>query len=198
LVKRLFDIGASSAGLVVLSPVLLLVSLLIKADSRGPVFFRQNRVGRKGQVFQIYKFRTMRSDGSGSSESELTVRDDARVTRIGTTLRHYKIDELPQLINVLVGDMSLVGPRPEVPRYVDKWDDSTKSVLLSVRPGMTDLASIEFRNESALLEASDDPERKYLDEIAPAKNRLAVRYVQNRSMWLDISILWKTFVAILR
>ena len=195
-VKRPIDIGASGVGLLLLSPVLGVIALLIKLGSPGPVFFRQKRVGRKGEAFQIFKFRTMRSEVSGQGP-ELTVRDDARITQIGTTLRHYKLDELPQLINVLLGDMSLVGPRPEVPRYVDKWDERTRSILLSVRPGMTDLASIEFRNESALLEASEDPERRYLDEIAPLKNRLAVRYVQNWSLWLDIKILFKTFAAIL-
>ena len=139
----------------------------------------------------------MRSHGSGEGP-ELTVRNDARITRIGTILRHHKLDELPQLINVFLGDMSLVGPRPEVPKYVDQWDDSVRRILLSVRPGITDLASIEFRNESALLEVSDDPERKYVDEIAPMKNRLAVHYVQNWSLWLDIKILFMTFAAILR
>lgn len=197
MVKRLFDIGASCVGLVLLCPVLCVIALLVKLDSPGSVFFRQKRVGRKGQVFHIYKFRTMRPDKPGKGP-ELTVRDDARITRIGTTLRHYKFDELPQLINVLTGDMSLVGPRPEVPTYVDTWDDRTKTVVLSVRPGMTDLASIEFRNESALLEASEDPERKYLDEIAPMKSKLAVLYVENWSMWLDIKILYRTFLAILR
>ena len=197
MVKRLFDFGASIVGLVLMSPALFVVALLIKLDSPGPVYFRQIRVGRKGQAFRIYKFRTMRRDESGKGP-ELTVGGDARITRIGTTLRHYKLDELPQLINVLVGDMSLVGPRPEVPRYVDKWEDRIKTSVLSVRPGMTDLASIEFRHESVLLEESEDPERKYVDEIAPIKNRLAVAYVENRSMWLDIRILFKTFLAILR
>jgi lipopolysaccharide/colanic/teichoic acid biosynthesis glycosyltransferase len=196
-VKRLFDVVASGVGLLVLSPVLAVISVLIKLDSPGPVFFRQKRVGRKGESFHIFKFRTMRSGASGQGP-ELTVRDDARITRIGTSLRHSKIDELPQLLNVFVGDMSLVGPRPEVPRYVDKWDDGTRTILLSVRPGMTDLASIEFRNESALLEASEDPERRYLNEIAPAKNKLAIRYIQNWSLWLDLKILFKTFAAILR
>lgn len=197
MLKRLFDLVASCIGLLVLSPLLVTIAALIKLDSPGPVFFRQTRVGRWGQGFRIYKFRTMRPPGTGASP-ELTVRDDPRITRIGMTLRHYKLDELPQLINVVVGDMSLVGPRPEVPRYVAAWDDETRKIVLSVRPGMTDLASIKYRNESASLEASQDPERKYLEEIAPAKNRLAVQYVQSRHFWLDVRILWKTLVAILR
>jgi lipopolysaccharide/colanic/teichoic acid biosynthesis glycosyltransferase len=196
MVKRVFDIATSGVGLVLLSPVLCVIALLVKLDSGGPVFFRQERVGRNGRTFRICKFRTMRSDPSCGGP-ELTVRDDARITRTGNTLRRYKLDELPQLINVLVGEMSLVGPRPEVPRYVEMWDESIKSIVLSVRPGLTDLASIEFRNESALLEASENPERKYVDEIAPMKNRLAVRYVENWSFWLDIKIICKTFAAIL-
>lgn len=196
-VKRLFDVGASAVGLVVLSPALWAIALLIKLDSPGPVLFWQSRVGRNGQVFRMCKFRTMSSEGSLTGP-ELTVRDDARITRLGSTLRHYKLDELPQLINVLRGDMSLVGPRPEVPFYVDKWDERTRAIVLSVRPGMTDLASIEFRNESELLEASEDPEQKYLEEIVPKKNNLTVYYVENRSLWLDVKILGRTFLAIFR
>ena len=194
--KRLFDIGISGVGLLLLSPVLGAIAVLIKLDSPGPVLFRQQRVGRKGEPFDIFKLRTMRHETSGKG-SELTVRDDSRVTRVGRTLRHYKLDELPQLLNVLVGDMSLVGPRPEVPRYVAKWSADTKRILLSVRPGMTDLASVEFRNENALLEGSADPEAKYVKEIAPVKNRLGIRYVQSRSFLLDIKILFRTFAAIL-
>jgi lipopolysaccharide/colanic/teichoic acid biosynthesis glycosyltransferase len=197
MVKRFFDILASSLALVLLSPVLCVVALLVKLDSPGPVFFLQERVGRNGRVFRIFKFRTMRSEVSGKG-SELTVKDDPRITQVGAILRRYKLDELPQLLNVLFGQMSLVGPRPEVPRYVDMWDQRVKSILLSVRPGLTDLASLEFRNESALLDASEDPQRKYLDEIAPAKNKLAVQYVENRSFWLDVKIICRTLMAIFR
>ncbi len=195
--KRLFDVVASAAGLVVLSPAFAVIALLIRRDSPGPVFFRQRRVGRHGEEFLIYKFRTMRTEVSGKGR-ELTVKDDDRVTRIGTTLRHYKLDELPQLINVVRGEMSLVGPRPEVPRYVAAWDEETRATVLSVRPGMTDLASIKYRNESALLEASADPERTYLEEIAPAKNALTMHYVRHRTLWLDLKIIGQTFLAILR
>lgn len=195
--KRLFDLVASAAGLVVLSPAFAVIALLIRRDSPGPVFFRQRRVGRHGEDFLIFKFRTMRTEVSGKGR-ELTVKDDDRVTRIGATLRHYKLDELPQLINVVRGEMSLVGPRPEVPRYVAAWDDETRATVLSVRPGMTDLASIKYRNESALLEASADPEKTYLEEIAPAKNALTIHYVRHRTLWLDLKIIGQTFLAILR
>jgi lipopolysaccharide/colanic/teichoic acid biosynthesis glycosyltransferase len=197
MLKRVFDILCSSAGLVLLFPLLVLIGLLVKVDSRGPVLFRQERVGRGGKSFRIYKFRTMHSGSSGRG-SQLTVGDDPRITRVGRTLRHYKLDELPQLLNVLVGDMSLVGPRPEVPRYVQLWDDDTKSIVLSVRPGLTDLASIEFRNEGVLLAASDNPEERYIREVAPAKNKLAMRYVEKQNLWLDITIICKTLAAILR
>lgn len=197
MLKRLFDICASGMGLVLLSPALCVIALLIKRDSPGPVFFLQRRVGRNGEVFRIFKFRTMRFEESGRG-AEITVKDDARITGLGSILRHHKLDELPQLINVLRGDMSLVGPRPEVPFYVAKWDEKTRTIVLSVRPGMTDLASVEFRNESVLLEASENPERKYLDEIMPRKNMLTVFYVENWSWWLDIKILGKTLLAIIR
>lgn len=193
--KRLFDICASATGLALLSPAFAVLALLVKLDSPGPVFFRQVRVGRFGYVFRIYKFRSMRSDQSGKG-LQLTVSNDARVTRIGSVLRHYKLDELPQLINVLVGDMSLVGPRPEVPKYVTMWDARTRSILLSVRPGMTDLASIEYRNETALLNGSDNAERKYVEETAPAKNRLAIHYVENRSLLSDIKIIFRTLLVV--
>lgn len=195
--KRLFDVVTSGVGLVLLFPALCVIALLVKLDSRGSVFFRQERVGRHGRTFRIFKFRTMRPATSGIG-GQLTVRDDPRVTRVGRALRHYKLDELPQLLNVFIGDMSVVGPRPEVPRYVAAWTDDIKSIVLSVRPGLTDLASIEFRDESALLAADENPERKYLEEIAPAKNELAVRYVESQSFWLDIKILFRTVAAILR
>lgn len=195
--KRLIDIGASVFGLFLLLPVFCVIALLIKLDSPGPVFFRQMRVGRHGREFRIHKFRTMFVGASGTTPP-LTVGDDARITRIGRVLRQYKLDELPQLIDVLLGNMSLVGPRPEVPRYVARWDEHTRRILLSVRPGITDLASVQFRHESRLLAGSEDPENMYVHEIAPAKNRLAVYYIQNWSIWLDLKILYKTFMAILR
>ena len=197
MLKRSFDILASGAGLLILLPLLGLIALAVKVDSRGPVLFRQERVGRNGTAFRICKFRTMHATSSASG-SQLTVGEDPRITRVGRTLRRYKLDELPQLLNVLSGDMSLVGPRPEVPRYVRTWDDETKAIVLSVRPGLTDLASIQFRNESMLLAASDDPEKKYIEEIVPTKNKLAVRYIEQQSLWLDIKIILRTLAAILR
>jgi lipopolysaccharide/colanic/teichoic acid biosynthesis glycosyltransferase len=195
LLKRLIDVSASAAGLILLAPLLLIIAVLVRADSPGPVLFRQVRVGRNGQPFRIYKFRTMRVDAPGP---QLTVGTDRRITRVGGPLRHYKLDELPQLLNVLKGDMSLVGPRPEVPDYVRFWDDRTRRIVLAVRPGITDLASIRFRHENRLLELSDDPERVYVEEIAPIKNRLAVDYVEGWSLWLDIRILCRTMLAIVR
>ena len=195
--KRLFDLGASAFGLLLLSPVFFVIALLIKFDSPGPVFFRQVRVGRNGREFRIHKFRTMFADVPANTRP-LTVKADSRITRVGRTLREHKLDELPQLVDVLLGDMSIVGPRPEVPKYVEYWDDRTKSILLSVRPGITDLASVEFRHENEMLESSEDPENKYVQEIAPVKNRLGVQYVENRSIWLDMKILYNTLVAILR
>ena len=195
--KRFLDLTASSLGLLALLPAFGIIALLIKIDSPGPIFFRQVRVGRMGREFRIHKFRTMFTDSTGNAP-ELTVRGDRRITRIGRTLRRYKLDELPQLIDVLRGDMSLVGPRPEVPKYVDRWDERTRTILLSVRPGITDLASLEFRHENEMLEGSENPEIKYVEEIAPAKNRLAVHYVENRSVWLDMKILVNTLRAIIR
>ena len=195
--KRFLDLTASSLGLLALLPAFGIIALLIKIDSPGPIFFRQVRVGRMGREVRIHKFRTMFTDSTGNAP-ELTVRGDRRITRIGRTLRRYKLDELPQLIDVLRGDMSLVGPRPEVPKYVDRWDERTRTILLSVRPGITDLASLEFRHENEMLEGSENPEIKYVEEIAPAKNRLAVHYVENRSIWLDMKILVNTLRAIIR
>jgi lipopolysaccharide/colanic/teichoic acid biosynthesis glycosyltransferase len=193
--KRAFDTVASGVGLVLLAPLLGAIACVIVLDSRGPVFFRQRRVGRGGRTFRIYKFRTMREDAARRGP-EITVDCDPRVTRAGAVLRRWKLDELPQLINVLVGDMSLVGPRPEVPRYVEFWDERTRDVILSVRPGITDPASIEFRNEIELLEGSADPIQTYVQEIAPRKNRLAVAYVENASLWTDLKILFRTLYVV--
>lgn len=196
-VKRLFDIAVSAAGLVCLSPVFIVIAVLIKRDSPGPVFFRQERIGLHGKPFRIHKFRTMTVAQPGSA-MQITVGHDVRITRIGGVLRHYKLDELPQLIDVLLGTMSLVGPRPEVPKYVALYSEPTKSIVLSVRPGITDLASIEYRSESDLLGQSSNPEQTYIDEVMPAKLRYCVQYVQQQSLWLDIQIIARTFLAILK
>lgn len=197
MLKRTFDFVLALVGVLLLSPMLLLVALLIKRDSPGPVFFRQERIGRHGKPFRIHKFRTMTVAQPGAA-MQITVGNDSRITEIGTFLRHYKIDELPQLIDVLQGSMSLVGPRPEVPKYVALYPEPTKSIVLSVRPGITDLASIEYRSESELLGKSSNPEQTYVEEVMPAKLAYCVQYVQQQSVWLDIQIIVRTFLAILK
>ena len=194
--KRLFDIAFALLALLLLGPLLLAVALWVRLDSPGPVFFRQQRVGRSGQLFDIYKFRTMQT-GAEAMGPQITVGEDARITRAGAWLRRSKVDELPQFINVLRCDMSVVGPRPEVPRYVAQYPADVREVVLSVRPGITDLASIEFRDESALLARSSDPERTYVEQILPAKLRHAQEYVRTRSLWLDLRIIARTVLAVL-
>ena len=189
LLKRLFDLLASAAGLLLLAPLLLAIAAWVKLDSPGPVFFRQERIGRQGQPFRIYKFRSMRQDNAGL---QITVGEDDRITRSGHVIRAYKLDELPQLINVLLGDMSLVGPRPEVPRYVALYPDEIRREVLSLRPGITDLASVQYRSESTLLAASADPERTYVDTILPAKLALCRQYVRERNFLLDLKIIAMT------
>ena len=193
--KRLFDIAASAIGLLLLAPVLLGIAIWIKRDSPGPVFFRQERIGRHGQPFRIYKFRSMRQDNAGL---QITVGEDARITRSGRFIRAYKLDELPQLINVLRGDMSVVGPRPEVPRYVALYPAEVRAEVLSVRPGITDLASVQYRSESTLLAQSSNPEQTYVDTILPAKLALCRQYVRERSFWLDLRIIGMTLGILLK
>jgi len=194
--KRLFDLVAASLGLILLAPALLLAALWIRCDSAGPVFYRQQRVGRGGALFWIIKFRTMhvRADAS----SQLTVGRDPRVTRAGRFLRTYKIDELPQLLNVLAGSMSLVGPRPEVPRYVACYPEALRQEVLSVAPGITDWASIEYRCENTILGEAADPEQAYIDEVLPAKLIFYQRYVREHNFWLDLRILGGTIAALMR
>ena len=189
LLKRLFDMVAASIGLLLLAPLLLALAVWIKCDSAGPVFFLQERVGLHGKLFRIIKFRSMRQHHAGP---QITVGADARITRSGRFIRAYKLDELPQLINVLLGDMSLVGPRPEVPRYVALYPADVREEVLSVRPGMTDLASVQYRSESDLLAASSDPELTYTTVILPAKLALYQQYVRQRSLWLDVRIIGMT------
>ncbi len=192
--KRLFDIVMSGFGLIVLSPLFAVVALLIKMDSPGPVFYRQTRVGRYNRDFRIFKFRTMRV---GSDKGSLVTigGHDSRITSSGYFLRKTKIDELPQLINVLVGDMSIVGPRPEVRRYVDCWTPEQMHVL-DVRPGITDPASIKFRNENELLGGVSDPEKYYVEVIMQEKLELYREYVRNASFLYDIRLIFKTFRVI--
>ena len=194
--KRLFDIIASGCGLLFLSPLLLCVAIWIKWDSEGPVFFRQVRVGRYNKDFRIFKFRSMRVGSDKGSLVTIGGRD-SRVTRSGYFIRKYKIDELPQLINVFIGDMSLVGPRPEVRHYVNYWTTEQMHVL-DVRPGITDPASIKFRNENELLEKAEDPEKYYIEVIMQEKIRLYLEYVKNASLGYDIQLIFQTFWVIFK
>ena len=197
--KRLFDLIFAAAGLLLLSPLLLGIALWIRLDSAGPVFFRQQRVGRFGVPFVIHKFRTMRHDATADAAAagpQITVGADPRITRAGRLLRAAKLDELPQLLDVLVGTMSLVGPRPEVPRYVAMYPAALRDKVLSVRPGITDPASIEYRHESALLAAAAEPERMYVEQVMPAKLRSAVRYVDERSLLGDVRVIAATVRAL--
>lgn len=194
MLKRLFDVTFSSIGLVVFSPLLLLIALLIKLDSPGPVFYRGVRVGRFGKPFRIFKFRTMVADAEKLGGPS-TADDDPRITRAGKLIRKYKLDELPQLINVLKGEMSIVGPRPEVQMYVDMFTEEEKAIL-SVRPGMTDWASLWDIDEGAILAGSLDPEKTYMEKIRPEKIRLQLEYVRNHSFWVDLKIILKTLKSV--
>lgn len=191
--KRLFDMFFSSLGLVALSPLFLIVALWIKLDSPGPVFFRQVRVGRYEKPFRIYKFRTM-VDGAEKMGNQITVESDKRVTKTGAFLRKTKIDELPQLINVVKGEMSLVGPRPEVPKYVALYPEEVKRVIFALRPGITDYAAIEFREESLLLQETENPEKKYVEEILPRKIELYEKYARQRTLLVDFMLILKTIL----
>ena len=194
--KRFFDIVASGFGLLVLSPLFLIVAVWIKLDSKGPVFYRQVRVGRYNKDFHIFKFRSMRIGSDKGSLVTIGGRDP-RVTRSGYYIRKFKIDELPQLINVFVGDMSLVGPRPEVRHYVNYWTVEQIHVL-DVRPGITDPASIKYRNENELLEKAEDPEKYYIEVVMQEKIKLYLEYVQNVSFWYDIKLIFQTFCVIVK
>lgn len=193
--KRVFDVVVAGLGLLFLFPVFIIVSMLIVVDSKGSVFFRQHRVGRFGKDFRIHKFRTMFIDSE--KKGRITVGQDARVTRVGWYLRKYKIDELPQLIDVLSGTMSLVGPRPEVREFIDEYPDDIREKVLSVRPGITDLASIEMVDENEILSSYDDPRRAYIDIILPIKQRYYLDYVSKNSVKYDCVIIWKTIIKIL-
>lgn len=191
--KRLTDIAIAGVGLLILSPVLLIVAAAVKLDSPGPVLFKHERLGRGFRPIRVYKFRTMAWQSDGP---ELTTSADSRVTRLGRVLRITKIDELPQLINVVIGDMSLVGPRPEVPRYVAVFRKDYEDIL-TVRPGITGPAAVKYRNESALLDAASDPEALYLSTILPAKIALDRAYVQDRSLFFDFRLLVRTVWSVI-
>ena len=194
--KRAMDIVISGGALLVIWPVLLLIALAIKIDDPGPVFYRQVRVGKDGKEFRIFKFRTMIVDADKKG-LQITVGKDNRITRIGRLLRKTKLDELAQLINVFVGEMSFVGPRPEVPRYVNLYTPYQRQVLL-VRPGITDYASIAYRNENDMLEGAEDPDRMYIDVIMPDKIELNMKYLREISPLADIRLILSTIVAVIR
>lgn len=195
--KRAFDVAVSAAGLVVTAPVQAAVAVAVKADSPGPVLFRQRRVGLHGKDFEILKFRSMAQIAPGERRAAVSATGDARITRVGRWLRRSKLDELPQLFNVLRGDMSLVGPRPEVPQYVAAWNPAHREVILRMRPGITDPASIEFRNESDLLAAHNDPEAYYVAELLPRKTARYVEYVRGASFAGDLRVIAGTLRAVL-
>lgn len=193
--KRLFDLLGAAVALLLLAPLLLAVALWIRLDSPGPVFYRQERVGRGGVPFRIHKFRTMRHGAGGLP---LTVGEDNRITRAGRWLRRTRVDELPQFIDVLQGTMSLVGPRPEVPRYVAHYPPALAARALAVRPGITDPASLAFIDEAALLAAAPDPERAYIEQVLPAKLQAAVAYAERASLATDVAVLARTAWTLLR
>ena len=194
ILKRLFDLAAAAAGLIILGPVLLAVAALITLYDGRPVFYRGVRIGRHGRLFRVFKFRTMRTDAEKIGGPSTTA-DDPRITRVGRWLRKSKLDELPELINVFVGDMSLVGPRPEVEHYVSLMTDEER-VILSVRPGLTDWATLWNSDEGAVLAGAADPEKAYLELIRPEKIRLQLEYVRRRSFWVDLVILVQTVMAV--
>jgi lipopolysaccharide/colanic/teichoic acid biosynthesis glycosyltransferase len=196
MLKRLFDLVVSMIGLVVLAPFLLIIAVALKIDSAGVVFFRQIRVGQFGKSFRIFKFRTMVSQAEKLGP-QVSSGDDPRITRVGCFLRKYKLDELPHLINVVKGEMSFVGPRPEVPRYVEAYKNDYFDIL-KVKPGITDFASLEFKDENELLKNADDPEKKYLEEILPVKIGYYRKYLKEQSLKTDLTLIIKTLWSIIR
>lgn len=193
--KRAFDLLVAALALLLLSPLLATVAVWIRLDSPGPALYRQERVGRHGVPFRIHKFRTMRHGAGGPL---LTARDDPRITRVGAFLRRTRIDELPQLVDVLQGTMSLVGPRPEVPRFVAHYPPALRERVLAVRPGITDPVSLAFIDEAALLAAAADPERDYVERILPVKLKRAADYAERASLAADLAVLWRTLRLLLR
>jgi len=191
--KRFFDLIFSALGLIIASPLLAILSLAIKISSPGPVFFRGERIGKNGKPFKIYKFRSM-VENAEELGGPSTASDDPRLTKIGLFLKKFQLDELPQLINVIRGQMSFVGPRPEVKMYVDMMTEEERNTILSVSPGMTDLASLWNFHEGEILKGSADPEKTYLEKIRPEKIRLQIKYVKERSFLLDIKIILKTIL----
>lgn len=194
--KRIFDIVCSLIILLLFFPFGLIISLLILLESRGGIFYRQERIGRYGKPFRLFKFRSMRKNADKQGKLTVGMRD-SRITRTGYFIRKFKLDEFPQFINVIAGDMSIVGPRPEVKEYVDLYTDEQR-LILNVRPGITDLASLEYFEENELLGKASDPQKTYIEEIMPAKIALNKRYLANPTLANDLTIMWKTFVRIIK
>ncbi len=195
ILKRIIDIVLSIIGIVVMAIPMIIIAIAIKLNSKGPVLFRQERVGKNFQHFKINKFRTMVTNAEKKG-MQITVGKDNRITSVGNFLRKSKLDEFPQLFNVLFGEMSFVGPRPEVPKYVELYDEYQKNVL-KVKPGITDLASIEYRDESTVLAQSDDPEKAYIEEVLPTKLKLNMKYIKNMSVFYDFYLILKTLLRII-
>lgn len=197
MIKRIFDLFFSLCGLVILFPLFIAIALWIKLDSKGAVFFKQKRVGQFDGEIDVYKFRSMVTDAE-SKGLKITVGRDPRITNSGHFIRKYKIDELAQLINVVNGTMSLVGPRPEVREYINEYPKDIKDKVLSVKPGITDFASIEFKDENAILEGAENPNDTYINEILPIKQKFYIQYIDEQSILLDIKLIFKTILAIIK
>jgi len=195
MLKKSFDVVFAFLGLILVSPLLLVIAILIKRESPGPVFYQGERIGKNGKPFRIFKFRTMVPEAEKLGGPS-TAGDDPRLTKIGLFLKKYQFDELPQLINILKDEMSLVGPRPEVKMYVDMMNEEEKNIILSVKPGMTDLASLWNFHEGEVLKGSPDPEKTYMEKIRPTKIKLQMEYVKNRSFLLDLKVVIKTIIKI--
>lgn len=196
MIKRSFDLMVSSSTLIIMLPLMMLISILVKLDSKGPILYKGVRVGRYGKFFKMLKFRTMIVNAEklgGPSSAD----DDPRITKVGHLIRKYKVDELPQLINILKGEMSFVGPRPEVPVEVETYTEEEKRILL-VKPGITDWASLKYHNEGEILKGSPDPHKTYREKIKPGKMRLALKYVDEKSFLTDIKILFTTFFTLIK
>lgn len=196
IIKRMFDLFFSLIGIIITIPILILVSIMVKLTSKGPIIFKQERVGKNKKIFYIYKFRTMTECDDKASDRQVTVINDQRITRIGRILRKYKIDELPQLYNVLKGDMSFVGPRPEVKKYVKFYEEEYDEIL-KIKPGITDLASIEYIDENTIISKYSDPEKIYIEEVLPKKLMLNKRYIEEMSIKNDILLILKTIKKII-
>lgn len=196
IIKRVFDILVSLLLLIILLPVFIILSIVIKIDSKGPVFFRQERVTEYGRVFKIFKFRTMVS-GADKMGSQVTVKDDCRITRLGKLLRKSRIDEIPQLINILIGDMSFVGTRPEVLKYVELYTNEMKATLL-MKAGVTSLASIKFKDEEKLLQSSDDVDKSYIENVLPKKMEYNLEYIKKFNFFYDIKLMFMTVKAVIK